>query len=466
MEAAGRIVTDVPADLDTPVGAFLKLRPVGARFLLESAETGGTLGRYSLVGFGDTELVSSGENSLTIRGPAGTRAIRVEDPLLALRGILEARGLPRDPAPPLLGGVVGYLAYETVRLLEKLPSRCASSWPLFHFLLVDGLVVYDHLAHRASVMTIVTERGEEAARARNERIRDALAGAPPTDPGRAGRRPLFRGCDDGLEYAGKVDRAKRYIRSGDVFQVVLSRREETTITADPFRIYRALRMGNPSPYMFYLDFGERKLVGSSPEMVVKMTGGRARISPIAGTRPRGVTPVEDEALASELLADEKERAEHVMLVDLARNDLGRVCRYGTVEVPRLMRVEKYSHVQHIVSDVTGRIRPGLDGLALLRACFPAGTVTGAPKIRAMKIIDALEEAGRGPYGGCVGYLSPGGDMDTCLAIRTVFVEGDTAVLQAGAGIVADSDPMKEYEETRNKLAALREAVVAAEEGRL
>ncbi|MHC5040648.1 MAG: anthranilate synthase component I family protein, partial [Planctomycetota bacterium] len=337
---------------------------------------------------------------------------------------------------------------------------------LFRFVLVDGLVVFDHLAHRASVLTRVGGAGKGEARERNEIIRGALASPTPTGSGPSGTAPAFRSACNEEAYGIKVERAKAYIRSGDIFQVVLSRREETRISADPFRIYRALRMGNPSPYMFYLDFGRRKLVGSSPEMVVKMTSGLARISPIAGTRPRGDTPREDERLASDLLADEKERAEHVMLVDLARNDLGRVCRFGTVEVPRLMRVEKYSHVQHIVSDVTGRIRPGLDGLDLLRAAFPAGTVTGAPKIRAMEIIDELEEAGRGPYGGCVGYLSPGGDMDTCLAIRTVFVEDSTAVLQAGAGIVADSAPEKEYEETQNKLAALREAVAVAEEGPL
>jgi len=439
---------DLPADLETPVSAFLKLRPLGARFLLESAETGGALGRFSFIGFGDTEVVA--------------RAGGSADPLAGVEGLLSRREGPAPRRAALLGGCVGYVSYDYVRSLERLDPPRPIAWPLAHFVRVDCLLVFDHLRHRVQVLSLPGS-GTDGL---HDEIPRALAAARPAVRAGAGRAPAFRSSAPREAFEGGVRACKEYIRAGDAFQIVLSRSLETRVSADPFSIYRALRMANPSPYMFYLDFGLRKLVGSSPEMVVKLEGRRARISPIAGTRPRGKSAAEDQALADALLADEKERAEHVMLVDLARNDLSRCCAPGSVEVTHMMRVEKYSHVQHIVSDVFGRLADGRTAFDLLRAAFPAGTVTGAPKVRAMEIIDELETAGRGPYAGCVGYVSPSGDMDTCLSIRTVSIEGDRAVLQAGAGIVADSDPVAEFEETENKLAAARQAVVRAEEGGL
>jgi anthranilate synthase component 1 len=457
---------DLPADLLTPVSAFLKLRPAGARFLLESAESAGSLGRHSFIGFGRTRVEGRADGTVTVTGPAGEQTLPQGLGLGHVRALVEKRRTPVPVDFGLLGGAVGTLSWDFVRLLERLEGRDAGPDPVFRFLLVDSLVAFDHFLGRAMVLSLGEEGREEQAREKNREIATALAGPPVLPRPGAGGPALFVPRGSREEFLSGVRRAKEYIRQGEIFQVVLSRSEEARITADPFQIYRALRMSNPSPYMFYLDFDGLRLVGSSPEMLVKLTGRRAQTCPIAGTRGRGGTREEDERLARELLHDEKECAEHVMLVDLARNDLGRSCDFGSVEVERLMKIEKFSHVQHIVSDVAGRIRPDVDAASLLQACFPAGTVSGAPKVRAMEIIDELEAAGRGPYAGCVGYLAPNGEMDSCITIRTVVVEGDRARVQAGAGIVADSDPEREYAETEKKMAVLKEAVRSAEEGEL
>ncbi len=455
---------EFPCDLETPAGAFLKLRPLGARFLLESADTSGRSGRLSFVGFGETGVCAQPGSAPGFRKSAVARG--PGDPLEAVKELLLPPGGGGHAGAGLLGGAVGYVSYDYARHIEELPSRNASDWPVLEFVRVDSLVAFDHFNGRACATTSREAFPGGSAQARNEAIIGAISGPAPDQECRARSAPAFRRAMDEAGFESAVAECKRHIRRGDAFQIVLSRSEEAEIGCDPFRIYRALRMGNPSPYMFYLDFGRRKLVGASPEMLVKLSGGRARISPIAGTGPRGRFPAEDEKLESELAADPKERSEHVMLVDLARNDLARCCVPGTVRVTRTMRVEKYSHVQHLVSDVEGSLAPGMTQFDLLRACFPAGTVSGAPKVRAMEIIDGLEAGPRGPYAGCVGYFSPCGDMDACLAIRTVAIDGSRAVVRAGAGIVADSDPEKEFAETENKLAAPARAVRSAEEGLL
>jgi anthranilate synthase component 1 len=335
--------------------------------------------------------------------------------------------------------------------------------PVCQFSFVESLVVFDHYLRNMTVYSLVPEGGGERAD-----FHDAVLKALETPLARkliskCRAEVGFESDTSRSEYEEMVNRARKHIYDGDCFQIVLSRCLKTECSVDSFEIYRRLRMANPSPYMFYLDFGVRRVIGSSPEMMVKLTGRRALISPIAGTRPRGGDLKEDRVLEAELLADEKERAEHTMLVDLARNDLGRVCEYGSVKVEDFMRVERYSHVMHIVSDVEGKLREGRDQFDLFRASFPAGTVTGAPKVRAMGIIEELEKAPRGVYAGAVGYFSVSGDMDTCIAIRMMQTEGNTACLQAGAGIVADSDPEREYLETESKLAVLKEAVESAME---
>jgi anthranilate synthase component 1 len=400
-------------------------------------------------------------------------------------GALEAElGRFRPAAVPGLprfsGGAVGYLGYDVVRFFERLPATAESTLniPDAVFLLADTLVVFDHARHRLMVLAnayVAPGRDPalayEEAVARIERVSQRLRRPLPySPPGRSGGgngrvTPLVSNRTQ-AEYEAIVRRAQEYIAAGDIFQVVLSQRLSRRTIAQPFTIYRALRMLNPSPYMFYFDLGNLnlRLIGSSPEMHVRLEDGRAEIRPIAGTRPRGQGEAEDDALAAELLADPKERAEHVMLVDLARNDIGRVCRYGTVKVSELMSVERYSHVMHIVSRVEGRLRPEANAFDLMRATFPAGTVSGAPKVRAMAIIEELEGQRRGIYAGAVGYFGYDGSMDTCITIRTMLALGDELFIQAGGGIVADSDPAGEYQESLNKARALAVAVEQAEQG--
>jgi anthranilate synthase component 1 len=468
----------VPADLETPVSAFLKLRhlPAGrrARFLLESVERGIQVGRYSFIGVapastlrldGDRVLVARADREITI--PLDGR-----DPLSVVRD--EIRRTPvieADDIPGPFAGAVGYLSYEVARHYERLPAPddLGLALPGYLFMIPYTLVVFDHV--RSEMELVVLPDPGDAGGAYDHALAtlDALLAALSSPlaladeavPRAARATPEPNVTRETFER--RVRAAKEHIFAGDAFQIVLSQRLAARTHSEPFQVYRALRILNPSPYMFFFDAGDFQLIGSSPEVLVKLHRRKATLAPIAGTRPRGRTPAEDQALEEELLQDEKERAEHVMLVDLGRNDLGRVCETGTVKHESLMHVEKYSHVMHIVSTVSGTLSPRYDAFDLLRACFPPGTVTGAPKIRAMEIIASLESDRRGPYAGGLGYFGYQGDMDMCITIRTIVMRGDRFYVQAGAGIVADSDPAREYEETMNKARALIHAVAIAEE---
>jgi len=476
------VVYELPADLETPVSVYLKLRREGPSFLLESVEKGEQVGRYSFLAANPRRQLVGYEDRVEVRDGDGAevRSLRPgEDPLHAVEArmsryrLVEVPGLPR-----FVGGAVGVMAYDLVRFFERLPSTARDDLglPLCHFLFTDTLVAFDHVKHRLLVIALAHVDGDpDTAYAdavqRIEAIIDrlqqpvrstqyafaqyAFAQHGFTQPPGA---PSLTANMSRASYESAVRRAKAYIAAGDIFQVVLSLRFACRTQAEPFAIYRALRMLNPSPYMVYMELDDLRVIASSPEMLVRLEGGVAELRPIAGTRRRGATPEEDAALAEELLADPKERAEHIMLVDLGRNDLGRVCTYGSVHVPELMVVERYSHVMHIVSSVKGRLDPRYSAFDLLRATFPAGTVSGAPKVRAMEIIEELEGVRRGLYAGAIGYFGFGGRMDTCITIRTILMRGDTAYIQAGAGIVADSDPAREYEECVNKAAALAEAI--------
>jgi anthranilate synthase component 1 len=369
---------------------------------------------------------------------------------------------------------VGYLSYDAVRFFERLPvcPKDELQLPESAFLFTDTLVIFDHVQQKMKILSNVpcgtndTTAYREAVGALDDiaaTLSEPLQSVPRTCLSTSEKdAPQLSSNFTPSQFADMVKVAKAYILAGDAFQIVISQRLRRQTRAEPFSIYRALRMLNPSPYMFYLDFGQFQIIGSSPEMLVKLEEGRAETRPIAGTRPRGKSAEEDKVIIANLLADPKERAEHTMLVDLGRNDLGRVCRYGSVRLPLFMSTEKYSHVIHIVSSVEGELEQDYDAFSLLRACFPAGTVSGAPKIRSMEIISELEGMQRGPYAGAVGYFGFGGNMDTCITIRTIVMVGDTVYLQGGAGIVADSDPVREYEETLSKIKVLEEAVCLAE----
>ena len=476
------IYRELPADLETPVSVYLKLRDNSPSFLLESVEKGEQLGRYSFIGVQAPISLTARGRQVAIQGAGGAvlEVREADDPLDVVKEVLAQR-LPIDVPglPRFIGGAVGYLAYDWVRFVEQLPETAADELdlPTFVFLLADNLVIFDHVRHRLLVLANCRLEGNLTAAyadaiARIDqlvaRLRQPMA-VPETPNVLSGASWQSNFTQDGFEAI--VGQAKEHIAAGDIFQVVLSQRLTRPTEADPFTIYRALRMTNPSPYMYFLELpndgqpGERlRLIGSSPEMHVRLEDGRAQLHPIAGTRWRGNSPEEDARLADELMADPKERAEHIMLVDLGRNDLGRVCEFGTVHVPTLMAVERYSHVMHIVSDVQAQLRPEFDAFDLLRATFPAGTVSGAPKVRAMEIIEELEGTRRGTYAGCVGYIGYDGAMDTCITIRTIVMRGKTCYLQAGGGIVADSDPTYEWNETLNKARALAVAVEVAERG--
>lgn len=458
-------VREIPADLETPVSAFLKLRGQGARFLLESVEQEQRIGRYSFIGLGPaTGFEVHGDHVRLVRG--GQEEIRPcgKAPLSALRAYLARFRLDSSsrPLPSLIGGAVGYVGYDYVRFLEKLPDRNPDPLgiPICSFMIVERFVVFDHIKRRMLLVALAEREVPEEL----DRILEALA-RPLLPEIRAGKVAAeFRSNFSREDFCAAVEKAREYVHAGDILQAVLSRRIEGAISVDPFQVYRALRILNPSPYMFFLDFGGFQLVGSSPEVHVRLQGRRALCRPIAGTRGRGADSEEDRALEKDLLGDEKERAEHLMLVDLARNDLGRICRPGSVRVGDFFVVERYSHVMHIVSEVTGELEPGRDPFDLLAATFPAGTVSGAPKIRAMEIIEELEPVRRSFYAGTTGYLSLTGDMDMCITIRCMLVKGNRAVLQAGAGIVFDSDPGREWEETERKARGLLEAIRLAEAG--
>jgi len=469
------VYREILGDLETPVSAYKKLRGAGCSFLLESVEGGEKWGRFSFLGLNPSLLFQVQGGCSTIRRGGREEVLDAGiDPFEHLRRLLagfhavEAPGLPR-----FWGGLVGYLGYDMVRFIERLPELTPRiPMPEARLMLADNLLIFDNLRQTIKVMTLVHLDPElslpaqyDAALAAIDVLIERLhqpvpraQGLPPSE-----RPPLTANLTQ-ERFEAMVEQAKEYIAAGDVIQVVLSQCFQTPLRHDPFDLYRALRFINPSPYMFYLDQGDLQVVGASPEILVRLEEGRITYRPIAGTRPRGASEAQDRDLETELLADPKERAEHLMLVDLGRNDVGRVAQIGSVRVPELFSVERYSHVMHIVSQVEGELATGLDGLDVLKSTFPAGTVTGAPKVRAMEIIEELEPTRRGPYAGAVGYLGFGGNLDFCITIRSFAIYRGQVYLQVGAGIVADSDPAKEYEETVNKGMALVRALDRAEEG--
>jgi anthranilate synthase component 1 len=467
---------EVLADFETPVSALAKIDRGSCAYLLESVEGGEKWARYSFLGSGSPTLIHGNDREVIVSSGRRRRRIPVKTDLLAcLREImLEYRPVRVPGLPRFCGGAVGYLSYDVVRQFERLPAQRKDLLGLPHacFLLTDTLLIFDNVAQTIRIVANahVGERNHKAAYADAVRRIDRMiarlrTGRRPAPRRPASRRPpAFTSNMSKADFEKVVVQTKEYIKAGDIFQGVLSQRWQASIRARPFDIYRALRVINPSPYMYYLRFPEVELVGASPEVLVRCEDDLVQLRPIAGTRRRGATEEEDRVLREELLANEKERAEHVMLVDLGRNDVGRVARPGTVRVKDFMVVEQYSHVMHLVSQVEGRLQKGKDSYDVLRACFPAGTVSGAPKIRAMEIIEELEPSRRGPYAGAVGYFGFSGNMDTCINIRTVVVKGRQAFIQAGAGIVADSDPEAEYVETCNKAKAMMRAVEMAEKG--
>jgi anthranilate synthase component I len=455
------------ADCETPVSAFLKLRqlaPGEPCFLLESAEQGQRMGRYSFIGFQPRSV---------LRWSQGDEG----DPYaLAAQHVARFRQAPLSDETadefPFMGGAVGFFGYDLVRTVEPLAQANPDplGLPDMALMLSDALVIFDHLKHTVSILVNADldaepddVRAHAAAAERIAEIRRALAGPVPRAPRAAGARtlPAFQSNMSREDFEAMVARIVQYIFAGDAFQVVPSQRWSAPVPVEAFSIYRGLRAVNPSPYMYFLDFGDFQVAGASPEPLLTVTGTHVSTRPIAGTRPRGDTPEEDRRIAGELLADEKERAEHVMLVDLGRNDLGRVCEYGSVTVDELMEVELYSHVMHIVSSVSGTLRADVGAMDALRSVLPAGTLSGAPKVRAMQIIDELEPVKRGGYGGAVGYLSYSGDLDTAIHIRTVVVKDGVAHVQAGGGTVADAKPAYEYEESVAKSTAAMRAIELA-----
>jgi len=469
------VYTEVIADLETPVSAFLKLENSPYSFLLESVEPGAGIGRYSFLG-GDPALVfksRGGEVEISERGRS--RKVRTKNPLMFLKGLLgNYRPVPDESLPPFSGGAVGYVSYDCARYFEKLPAEKLDelNLPDLSFMVADTLLIFDRLTNKIRIVANAHIEGDPDAAYSNavSRIETLLGRLLGTSPGTYFQPPAGRpgeeleGRTRQKDFERAVLKAQEYIRAGDILQVVLSQRFSAPLSASPFNIYRALRTINPSPYMFFLRFDDLHLVGSSPEIMVQAADGEVRLRPIAGTRPRGISKLEDERLERELLADPKELAEHIMLVDLGRNDLGRVAVPGSVRVNEMMAIERYSHVMHIVSDLRGKLDPARDAYDAFAAAFPAGTVSGAPKIRAMEIIEELEPFHRGPYGGAVGYFSFDGNLDSCILIRTIIVKDKTAFIQAGAGIVADSVPEREHQECLNKARALFRAVKMAEGG--
>lgn len=470
------LVREVLGDLETPVSAFRKLRGAGESFLLESVEGGETWGRYSLLGAGPAGRFTVTGDRAVLQWRGRSKSIRTKDPLAVLRAWLRSFSPAQEALgvqlPRFFGGAVGYVGYDAVRSMERVPDRHRELRlePEIDLLLVSDLVVFDNLSHTLKIVACAevdsdAPRAYAQAQQRIEGILERLR-SPAAGPvvGSSRREPRWTSDTRPAAFKRSVETAREHIKAGDVFQVVLSHELRTPLQADPLDVYRALRRINPSPYMYFLDLGQRQVIGASPEVLVRVEGSRAEVRPIAGTRPRGQDDAEDQRRIAELRADEKERAEHVMLVDLGRNDLGRVCTYGSVRCDELMAVERYSHVIHLVSHVSGELREGLDCFDALRACFPAGTVSGAPKIRAMEIIDQLEQRRRGIYAGAVGYFGFGGAMDTCIAIRTIVCEDQAARTGTGAGIVLDSQPERELQETLEKADAARAAVALAEEG--
>ncbi|HEX6827992.1 MAG TPA: anthranilate synthase component I [Burkholderiales bacterium] len=466
------VVLETFADLDTPLSVYLKLANQPYTYLLESVVGGERFGRYSFIGLPAATRIEVRGNRVALRGAGRTEETECADPLDFVRSYLAGfRAATRPGLPRFCGGLVGYFAYDTVRYIEGRLAATAKpdtlDTPDILLLLSEQIAVVDNLSGKLSLIVYADPRESGAYAAAKERLRELLAllrrpVAIPRDAPLPAGEPNYELSEQAFMAA--VERAKRYIFDGDIMQVVLSQRASLPFSASPMALYRALRSLNPSPYMFYFDCAGFQVVGASPEILVRLEGDTVTVRPIAGTRPRGRTAEQDAALAAELLADPKERAEHVMLMDLGRNDVGRVARSGSVRVTENMRIENYSHVMHIVSNVEGKLRAGLDAMDVMRATFPAGTVSGAPKVRAMEIIDELEPTRRGTYAGAVGYLGFNGEMDLAIAIRTGLVKDGRVFVQAGAGIVADSVPKSEWEETRNKARAVLRAAEMAQAG--
>ncbi len=483
IEQAGLLLVsrELPADFETPASVYLKLAGEAPAFLLESITGGEHLARYSFIGVDLNEAFVIENAQVIHQNKDRTQSYAIEpggDPFTVLREYMNARKLSElHGLPRFIGGLVGYLGYNVINYFEpKVGLDYQDEFPEAIYLVANTLIAFDHAFGRILLLAVAEKHGDEQAalleaHARLDDLEKRLA--QPLQRAQTGALEtpeVFQSNIERETYMAAVEAAKEYIAAGDIFQVVLSQRLTRATNAAPFDIYRALRRLNPSPYMFFFNFGELAgdepfyLIGASPELHVRLEDEIAALRPIAGTRQRGRTPSEDFELEQDLLDDPKECAEHIMLVDLGRNDLGRVCEFGSVDVKELMVVERYSHVMHIVSQVEGKLKPDLDGFDLMAATFPAGTVSGAPKIRAMQIINELEPLSRGPYAGAVGYFSYDGSMDSCIAIRTLMLHGKQISVQAGAGIVADSDPGREYEETINKARALAEAVSMAEKG--
>ena len=477
------VYRSILADMETPVSAFYKLMPDNYAFLLESVEGGENIARYSFLGSQPSVLFYSKGHQVTIEylEKGETVVQESEDPLRVLEELMQNyQPVHNEELPKFHGGAVGYMSYDMVRFVEELPDNTVDELQLpdCFFMIAETLLIFDHVNHQIQVVANAHIDGDvDAAYAEALSKIEALVEKLTT----ASEAHLHRNSGEHQErydeiisdpesnftksdYEAAVRRAKEYIAAGDIIQVVPSQRFSCPVSVDSFEVYRALRMVNPSPYMYYLKFNDFDIVGASPEMMVRVEDGIVQTVPIAGTRPRGTTAEEDRELERTLLSDPKERAEHVMLVDLGRNDLGRVCEYHTVEVSDLMIVERFSHVMHIVSHVTGRLREDLTAFDVLRACLPAGTLSGAPKIRAMEIIDELEPTRRGTYGGTVGYFSFSGSADTAITIRTAVIKDNTAYVQAGGGVVADSVPETEYYETVSKARAMLSAIALAEQG--
>ncbi|MDD5565457.1 MAG: anthranilate synthase component I [Candidatus Omnitrophica bacterium] len=476
------VYKEISADLETPVSSFLKIKKDACAFLLESVEGQEKIARYSFLGSNPSIVIKTRGKIVEVRYARRNHLQHFttqEDPLAELKKLMSpfkaahVKGLPR-----FYGGFVGYIGYDFVQFLENIPSRNKDELkvPDSIFMLTESILVFDHVKHTIKIIyNVMLPEGVGRRLSRFKKIRYYQAAIAAIEKIHADfRNPLLEVDRSGkgrkaktikptanitrLQFCRSVQKARSYIRKGDIIQAVLSQRFKVALSKKPFDIYRDLRSLNPSPYMFFLQFKEVTLIGSSPEMLVRFENKVVETRPIAGTRPRGSNPAQDEKLMRQLLADQKEKAEHIMLVDLGRNDLGRVCKPGQVKVNEFMEVEKYSHVMHLVSDITGVVGPQYDAFDCLRACFPAGTVTGSPKVRAMEIIEELETTRRGPYAGCVGYFSFSRAMDTCITIRTIVVEGSHAYVQAGAGIVLDSKPAGEYNESVNKAKALMEAI--------
>ncbi|MFZ5597683.1 MAG: anthranilate synthase component I [Bacillota bacterium] len=453
-----------PSDTETPITVYAKLAKDRPSFLLESVEGGERLGRYSFIGI-DPHIYITSHRGVTTVDAAGQKEVYRENPFNVIEKIIDRHKAPvLDGLPRFYGGLVGYLGYDMVRHIERLPDTglAEQGVPDCIMMAPSTVIIIDHLKHTMRLVVNTFPEGNpeahfnRAVETLSKIIRKIARTLPPSGLQPVSARSLQMAGESVSEkrYREMVETAKEYIRAGDILQVVLSRRIDVDFKGDPFRVYRRLRRNNPSPYLYYINAGEVVIAGSSPEMLVRVENTHVETRPIAGTRPRGANRDEDSILAGDLLSDIKERAEHVMLVDLGRNDLGRISRPGTVKVNQFMEVEMYSHVMHIVSSVSGELREGMGEIDVLKACFPAGTVSGAPKVRAMEIIEELEPSRRGPYAGAVGYIGFNGNMDTAIAIRTVVFYKGTASVQAGAGIVADSDPAAEFRETENKARAL------------